>query len=165
MFLMKCQNYVELPTESELNAFSYTWNNDIDVTNWNDVNNYVTTNILAKSDTVEYWQTPEETYNLKTGDCEDFAILKMFLLKTKLNLDSEMIILKLENKESGIVSYHAIVYIIDDTEYLDINGFYSNTLEKIETASYTFEYNVSFYDSLTYQEVMYTTVNYHYDIF
>ncbi len=28
----------------------------------------------------DYWQTPEETLDLRTGDCEDFVILDMMLL-------------------------------------------------------------------------------------
>ena len=40
------------------------------------IDNRVNNMIEYKFDDVDYWQTPEETLNLKTGDCEDYAILK-----------------------------------------------------------------------------------------
>jgi len=43
--------------------------------------------------TTDYWQTPEETWTLQTGDCEDKALLLMYYLKT-LGIDSSMIIAK-----------------------------------------------------------------------
>jgi hypothetical protein len=37
-------------------------------------------NITYKRDDVDYWQSPEETLSLKTGDCEDYAILGRAIL-------------------------------------------------------------------------------------
>lgn len=41
----------------------------------------------------EYWQSPGETLELRTGDCEDMCILLMFLLKERLNIESEMLVI------------------------------------------------------------------------
>ena len=35
-------------------------------------------------DTAEYWQSPDQTYTWRTGDCEDFAILMMYLVHVEL---------------------------------------------------------------------------------
>lgn len=66
----------------------------------------------------EYWQTPEETYSLKTGDCEDFCLLFMYILKNKFKpkFNSELIIIDRN------IEYHAIVYIIDLDQYIEVAG-------------------------------------------
>jgi len=60
----------------------------------------------------EYWQLPEETYVMGTGDCEDYAIMFMYLCKTKLGITPKMVTAR--NKKSKV--YHAMVKI-DDTFY------------------------------------------------
>lgn len=50
------------------------------------IRDWVSTNIEYKTDEEqwgvdEYWQTPQETLSLRTGDCEDFAILLCTLLR------------------------------------------------------------------------------------
>lgn len=41
---------------------------------------------------LEYWQTPDQTASMCQGDCEDSALLMMYLLKEYLNIDSQLII-------------------------------------------------------------------------
>ena len=61
----------------------------------------------------DYWQSAEETLNLKTGDCEDFAILAQAVLKN-LGTDSDIMVIKFR----GLKQTHAICMF-------KINGFYS----------------------------------------
>jgi len=60
----------------------------------------------------DFWQLPEETLKLKTGDCEDVSILFMFLAKRDLNIDVEMIwIVSIEKRLSHMVCrYNHIIY-------------------------------------------------------
>lgn len=53
------------------------------------IQNWLSQNIQYKTDQSvhgvdEYWQTPSETYALRSGDCEDWAILMMYLIRTNL---------------------------------------------------------------------------------
>jgi predicted transglutaminase-like cysteine proteinase len=55
-------------------------------TGFDAIRNWVAANIEYKLDeeqwgVEEYWQTPEQTLTLRTGDCEDFAILLCTLLR------------------------------------------------------------------------------------
>lgn len=61
----------------------------------------------------DYWQSAEETLNLKTGDCEDFAILAQSVLKN-LGIDSDIVIIKFR----GLKECHAVCMF-------KINGFYN----------------------------------------
>ena len=66
---------------------SYIVNNKLWYRTWfGGVQEWVSSNIKYKYDssvhgTGEYWQLPTETLNLRTGDCEDFAILLCTLLR------------------------------------------------------------------------------------
>lgn len=59
------------------------------------VNSYVNKSIqyVDEAKGVNHWQTPTETLNLKTGDCEDYALLKMHLLKNSDIPEKNMVIL------------------------------------------------------------------------
>lgn len=39
----------------------------------------------------DYWATPDKTFNSHHGDCEDYVILDMYLLKRDLGIDSSMV--------------------------------------------------------------------------
>jgi hypothetical protein len=82
------------------------------------IRDWVAANIDYKTDEErwgieEYWQTPEETLSLRTGDCEDFAILLCTLLRA-YGIDEEYIYVAIgvDDKEYG----HA--FLIEDW-YLD----------------------------------------------
>jgi len=65
-----------------------------DISNLVSFEKWVQQNIKYKSDgwLKDYWQSPNETILLQTGDCEDFALLYSAFL-TKLNVDNNIIIL------------------------------------------------------------------------
>jgi len=89
--------------------YGYDFNNDIQVENINQAVLYVLKNIKYQFDLAsgskDYWQTPEQTYTLKTGDCEDMAILLMYILKDKLNIDSVFLLIEniFTEKRHGMV--------------------------------------------------------------
>jgi hypothetical protein len=61
----------------------------------------------------EYWQTPEETLSLRTGDCEDFAILLCTLLRA-YGIDEERIYVAVGVDDQG----YGHAFLIEDW-YLD----------------------------------------------
>lgn len=64
---------------------------DIKISTLEELNQWVYINIIYKRNGVEdiydHWQYPEETLEIKTGDCEDKAILFSDIAKNKLNID------------------------------------------------------------------------------
>lgn len=73
---------------------------------------YVSYEIWSKPDyevwkKVEYWQYPSQTYNLKSGDCEDSAILLMHLLN-RLGYNPSLAIIDYDAQTS---TSHAVVYL------------------------------------------------------
>lgn len=49
---------------------------------------YVSDDIHYPAD--EYWQSPAQTYVWKCGDCEDYAILALYLVHRDVGIDGEM---------------------------------------------------------------------------
>jgi hypothetical protein len=43
-------------------------------------------------DTPEYWQSPDQTYVWRAGDCEDYVILAMYLIRVEIGGWPEMIV-------------------------------------------------------------------------
>ncbi len=82
------------------------------------IRDWVAYNIEYKLDedvhgVTDYWQTPEETLDLRTGDCEDFAILLCTLLRAYgIGKEHIYIAIGVDNKGYG----HA--FLIEDW-YLD----------------------------------------------
>ncbi|HEY4711754.1 MAG TPA: transglutaminase-like domain-containing protein [Dehalococcoidia bacterium] len=69
------------------------------------IRDWVAANVEYKSDEEqwgvdEYWQTPEETLSLRTGDCEDFAILLCTLLRA-YGIDEEHIYVAIGVDDQG----------------------------------------------------------------
>jgi hypothetical protein len=112
-------------------------------------------NIEYIADETDYWQLPEETYESRTGDCEDFCIMFMYLMKTKLNLETNLIMIE---KDNGDV--HTLVYPVPfgsekkPMYYEAVNNFLSSTLLN--------SWHIKF--TIPYTEVMWMTYNYHNNI-
>jgi len=69
---------------------------------------WVSLNVTSKADESEYWQTPDETMELLTGDCEDQAILLMYLIYKNTGIKSEMCIV--HGKTKGKIDvFHAVM--------------------------------------------------------
>jgi len=87
--------------------------------NWIALRDWVGSNIQYRSDSEihgerEYWQFPNETIPLRTGDCEDFSILLCSLLRADgWSSDSVYVIVGEQNSQ-----YHAWVRVIwNDIQY------------------------------------------------
>jgi len=95
----------------------------------------------------EYFQLPEETWKIESGDCEDFSLLFQYIIKKQFNYDSDLIIVD-QGKE-----YHAIVYIHNIDKFVDPIShciiLFNNTFSK------KIEY------SIPYSEALWMTKNYH----
>jgi hypothetical protein len=127
-----CQEPIELPlTEPEYN---------LDVPVFNDVDEievWIIENIEYKSDLEVYgknfWQYPSETFNFKTGDCEDRAILMLYIIHDQFGIDGEFVVYT-----SSFGYYHSVVRI-NGKEYLEVFYYdiyvktvkYENLWEKI----------------------------------
>jgi len=83
----------------------------------------------------EYWQTPEETLNLKTGDCEDKAILQMVLWYTFHQVKGQI----------------ALLVTKDEFKYTHCVFFYTNEKrQKITKLSETTDGKIIWTDLETY---------------
>lgn len=128
-------------------CYVYEWEHDIKVDNLNEAMEWCSKKIEYKDDKENYWQTPKETYFLRTGDCEDFCILFM-QLAYELGYNPELVVIKTKSK-----SQHAIVKI--DNNYYDIqpNKKYKS-IEKVDNFK-------ELWESFSYNETMYYAVTYH----
>ena len=91
--------------------YNYRIEENENIKTFEDCFEWVKNNIVWKKDIKNYLQTPEETYQLKTGDCEDLSLLTAYWLYVKLNIDSELV----EVKFIPFNEYHII---------LKVNGCY-----------------------------------------
>jgi len=125
----------------------YDFENDISVTTMEDALIYVTCDIEYKFDPSDYWQTPEETYTLKTGDCEDKAILLQYILRNKLGIPSFFIALDfIEIKGVG----HAMVFA---------DGFFLESTNGMKFKEIPGNFVLT--HVILYSEILWMTCNYH----
>lgn len=126
---------------------SYDFNNKIQVNTIQDATLYVLEDIEYKFEGVgiDYWQTPEQTYRLKTGDCEDKALLLMYILKNKLGVESHFLLIENIFTQAG----HAMLLTNDDDYLLSTEE--GNTLPKGWKVLHI----------ITYSEVLWMAYYYH----
>ena len=98
------------------------------------INTFVNTHIKYKRATFDYWKTPYETIISGEGDCEDLAILKMYLVKKYLDKHyyTEFLLVKDTYKNE----YHALAvindYVLDNqTNYITLLKNGSNRYKPI----------------------------------
>lgn len=73
------------------------------------VNNSVNTLIRYRADRDDHWATPVETAARGTGDCEDFAIAKMWLLRSIGYTPDELQLVVLKDTSTG--AFHAVLAV------------------------------------------------------
>lgn len=96
MLLISCYEY-----EKSIPIYNYDFPNDIHVNTVEEALQWMIHNISYKYKENNYTQTPEETFKLKTGDCDDFSMLLAYIFYTKLHLKDIDIV---------ITSSHAFIY-------------------------------------------------------
>jgi len=75
-----------------VNYEKYDFDDNINPATMHDAYLYAV-HIKYKKDYGNVWQTPEVTYRLRTGDCEDKAILMAYLWEKYFDIESELVIL------------------------------------------------------------------------
>jgi hypothetical protein len=68
------------PTFPEIPSFGFT--SPLEIGQW--LNRNVRYYGDEIHDKIEYWQSPDQTYIWRAGDCEDFAVLMMYMLHVEL---------------------------------------------------------------------------------
>lgn len=130
----------------------YDFENDIEVTDYKDACAFTCHYIKYTNDPKDYWQTPEESCKLKTGDCEDYALFYSFLLDTKLHINSEIIIYHDSYNNNKL---HVITYIPSEDRYMDATCNLMHSRQNNEILESRTKYRVPYY------EAIWMTINYH----
>ncbi len=91
------------------------------------VNRWVNRRLTYKPDggpNRDYWQTPDESLNFNTGDCEDYAILKRAILLTDGGFEDDqlqlLVVKDLLLSRIGRPVHHAVL-LVDWEHCLDIH--------------------------------------------
>jgi hypothetical protein len=125
--------------------------NIIETFTWIDqIGLWIHQNISYKTDDQHYWQLPDETLNLKTGDCADMVILHLYLAKTKLNMEMNMIII------SNDSSQHALIY---PYPFGSQTGYYYDVVNNFITKDILPGWHIVY--SIPYSQVIWMTYYYH----
>jgi|WetSurMetagenome_2_1015567.scaffolds.fasta_scaffold123584_3 predicted transglutaminase-like cysteine proteinase len=119
------------------------------------VYNFLQSRIEKKKDIdvygiAEYYQLPEETWKIKSGDCEDFSLLFQYIVKKQFNYDSDLIIADISLNKN---EYHVISYIHN------IDKFVDSISHCIMFANDTFLNKIKC--SISYSEALWMTKYYH----
>lgn len=83
-----------------------------------EINNKINAEIAYRNDSDDHWQTPAETLTFKTGDCEDYAILKYAVLH-KLGYRVNIVVGKLPR--NGNID-HAWVEVKDGNDWIILDN-------------------------------------------
>lgn len=103
--------------------------------------------ILYETSPWDNWQVPEETWSLRTGDCEDLALLFAYVAHKYYDYDYDMVFLKFEN---GVG--HAVLADEDGLYYDPTHRWYGVTHEHYE--QYVIQMSCSVVDQWDYLTAM-----------
>jgi len=82
---------------------------DLGIETIDDALYWVAHNITYISDDIhdrrEYWQDPFQTYTWRTGDCEDFSILLMYLMHRDVGLDPSLVVGWVPDRDGELVGH------------------------------------------------------------
>ena len=92
-----------------------------------DLSQWLSSNFRYVMEIPDHWQNTEETLNLRTGDCEDFAVLSKALLD-RIGIASEIVIVEFR----GLQVSHAICAWQDAGQ---VNLMSNGKLCKVEAGS------------------------------
>ena len=106
-----------------------------------DINRWIYDNVAYLEDVDDEWQLPETTLRLETGDCEDFAILFMYMTKRLCDQEARMIIYLIDG------DIHHGAPLLDGRVY-EPTGGYSRLLRTDRVIK----------SNLSYDEAMYTAL-------
>lgn len=102
-----------------------------------EIENWMYDNILYSDEEGDYWKYPNETFSDGYGDCEDRAILFLYIVNDSLGIKGELGIAEVQDKEyPENVGYHA--YPIIEGHNYENNLYTYKIVEKIK------------YDSISY---------------
>lgn len=147
IFCIGCDYYIPCGTME-----NYYFENDLEFYSVASISDYIRNNILYAYDKdvhnkEDYWQTPEETYNLQTGDCEDIALFFAYFVYNQLGMDCKIALLKLIGRDK----YHATPYFEGECFKASVNRWYTEEEMKLWKIR----------DILTYGKAMGCTYNRH----
>ena len=101
--------------------------------------------IKFKDDVGDYWQSPEESLIRRTGDCEDYAFLKYFMLRqlgfSEENLRVAYVYYK-ETFSGNNLAHMVLVVKLNDTNYL-MDNMRANVVELSNVKDLTFKYSMN----------------------
>lgn len=118
IFLSSCGS----PTFNEiLNDNIPNQNIDISFNNLDEAWLWVDYNIRYVKDIGDYKQLPEETYRLRTGDCEDFSLLLAYFIE---QFDPGSVLMVCVNKVGSIYNHMIIKYKGKYLEPQSYNKYY-----------------------------------------
>lgn len=125
----------------------YIFNEQIQILTFEDCFKWSLHNIKQVADSEDYAQSPEETYNLKTGDCEDLCLMTQYLLYNKLNIDSHSV--RVNNLKTG--KGHFVI---------QINNQYYEAIVYKPIKNFNQKYKIT--NTIPYCVAVWMAINYHY---
>lgn len=90
------------------------------------INASVNTLIRYRPDTVDHWATPVETAATGTGDCEDYAIAKLWLLRSIGYTPEQLQLVVLKDTRTG--EYHAVLAVHAEGQNFILDNMSSRVL-------------------------------------